>query len=101
VDFREQGASRLPKGTKKRTSLCQLREYKDDDAGTLLVCEMHHQVLGDAICGEDVDEVQERVVGKATLDVFVCMAKRVGQLERLAFKTGNLSYCIVGPEGTS
>jgi len=45
-----------------------LRELRDD-ADTLLECVMRCRVLGDAIDDGDVDEVRERVVGKATLEV--------------------------------
>jgi hypothetical protein len=40
-----------------------------DEAGALLACMIRCRDLGDAIGDEDVDEVPERVVGKATLDV--------------------------------
>jgi hypothetical protein len=36
---------------------------------TLLACMVRCRSLGDAMGEEDVDEVHERVVGKATLDV--------------------------------
>jgi hypothetical protein len=41
----------------------------DDEVDTLLACMVRCRGLGDAMGEEDVDEVHERVVGKATLDV--------------------------------
>ena len=46
-------------------SSCLLR----DDKGTLLECIMCCRASGDTIDKEDVDEVQERVVGKVTPEV--------------------------------
>jgi hypothetical protein len=40
-----------------------------DELGALLACTIRCRGLGDAIGDEDVDEVPERVVGNATLDV--------------------------------
>ena len=42
---------------------------RDEELGALLACIIRCRALGDAIGDEDVDEAQERVVGKATLDV--------------------------------
>jgi hypothetical protein len=40
-----------------------------DELGALLACIIRCRGLGDAMGDEDVDEVAERVVGNATLDV--------------------------------
>jgi len=40
-----------------------------DDTDTLLECSMRCRVLEDAIDDEDLDEVRERVVGQAMLEV--------------------------------
>jgi hypothetical protein len=49
-------------------SMSSLRLLRDD-VDMLLECVTRCQVLGHAIDNEDVDEVRERVVGKATLEV--------------------------------
>ena len=54
-----------PNFTNVLVSLCLLC----DDMDMLLEYIMCCQVLGDAIDNKDVDEVQECVVGKATLEV--------------------------------
>lgn len=56
-------------GFRVRTSNLASSRLLRDDADTLLECVMRCLVLGDAIGDEDVDEVRERVVGKATLEV--------------------------------
>ena len=56
-------------GFRVRTSDLASSRLLRDDADTLLECVMRCRVLGDAIDDEDVDEVRERVVGKATLEV--------------------------------
>lgn len=56
-------------GFRVRTSDSASSRLLRDDAGTLPACIMRCRVLGDAIGDVDVDEVRERVVGKATLEV--------------------------------
>jgi hypothetical protein len=56
-------------GFRVRTSDLASSRLLRDDADTLLECVVRCRVLGDAIGDEDVDEVWERVVGKATLEV--------------------------------
>ena len=57
-------------GFRARTrALASSRLPRDEELGALLGCIIRCRGLGDAIGDEDVDEVQERVVGKATLDV--------------------------------
>jgi hypothetical protein len=56
-------------GFRVRTSDLASSRLLRDDVDTLLECVMRCRVLGDAIDDEDVDEVRERVVGKATLEV--------------------------------
>jgi len=50
-------------------ALASSRLVRDEELGALLACIIRCRRLGDAIGDEGVDEVQERVVGKATLDV--------------------------------
>jgi hypothetical protein len=50
-------------------ALASSRFARDEELGTLLACIIRCRRLGDAIGDEDVDEVEGRVVGKATLDV--------------------------------
>lgn len=63
------GRSCEMEGFRVRTSDLASSRLLRDDADTLLECVMRCRVLGDAIDDEDVDEVRERVVGKATLEV--------------------------------
>lgn len=56
-------------GFRVRTSDLASSRLPRDEAVTLLACIMRCRALGDAIGDEDVDEVRERVVGKATLEV--------------------------------
>jgi hypothetical protein len=56
-------------GFRVRTSDLASSRLPRDDAGTLLACIMRCRALGDAIGDEDVDDVWERAVGKATLEV--------------------------------
>jgi hypothetical protein len=56
-------------GFRVRTSDLASSRLLREDADTLLECVMRCRVLGDAMDEEDVDEVRERVVGKATLEV--------------------------------
>ena len=56
-------------GFRVRTSDLGSSRLPRDDADTLLECIMRCRALGDAMGDEDVDEVRERVVGKATLEV--------------------------------
>jgi hypothetical protein len=66
------GRSCETEGFRVRTRDLASSRLLRDDADTLLECVMRCRVLGDAMDDEDVDEVRERVVGKATLDV-VCL----------------------------
>ena len=50
-------------------ALASLYLLCDEELGALLGCIICCPGLGDAIGDKDVDEVQEHVVGKATLDV--------------------------------
>ena len=50
-------------------ALASSRRARDEELGALLACIIRCRGLGDAIGDEDVDEVQERVVGKARLEV--------------------------------
>jgi hypothetical protein len=64
-------------GFRVRTSDLASSRLLRDDADTLPACVMRCRVLvlGDAIGDEDADELRERVVGKATLDVVdLCFA---------------------------
>lgn len=63
------GRSCEMEGFRVRTSDLASSRLLRDDADKLLECVMRCRVLGDAIGDEDVDEVRERVVGKATLEV--------------------------------
>jgi len=63
------GRSCEMEGFRVRTRDLASSRLQRDDADTLLECVMRCRVLGDAIDDGDVDEVRERVVGKATLEV--------------------------------
>jgi hypothetical protein len=52
-----------------RVRTASSRMPRDEDLGALLACIIRCRALGDAMGDEDVDDAQERVVGKATLDV--------------------------------
>lgn len=65
------GCSCEMEGFRVRTSDLASSRLLRDDVDTLLKCVIRCLVLGDAIGDDDVDEVRERVVGKATLEVVV------------------------------
>jgi hypothetical protein len=69
------GGSCEMEGFRVRTSDLASSRLPRDDAGTLLECIIRCRVLGEVTGDEDVEEVRERVVGKATLEVFLlCFA---------------------------